>query len=533
MTEKNAIFLTQSSSLEMFYHLMLSMGECMDFDKIGFYVTDSDFYGRFTRTHPDFESRAFFLLKEWEIVRDSRNVRHDVSLLREYEARIGRPYLWEALVADRRIYWGRKYSYSQDYRPWFDHDRMLAILQVGLQEMDRLFNDVKPDFIVSFQCVTLGDYLSYLFARSRDIPVLNLRPTRIQNYFYAGESVTEPSERLRISYEKFLRDGIEDSWRQKAVAYLEKVRRTNAMYEGVVPPSSKPPDTSSARDRRSPLSGVKKAADLLAREYESRFGRHRDDNHSSSPLGLFIGKKIVNPLRARRMARRFHSLYVKPGELPSLNYAFFPLHTEPEVTLSVYSNAYLNQIEAARLFSHNLPVGMKLLVKEHPWSVGKRPLGYYNKLLEIPNVMLADPAVPSRDLVSHARLITVIAGSIGLEGLMFKRPVVFLGGVPYAFLPAGMLRHAKNPSLVGHEIRDLLENYQYSEQALLSYIAAVMTESVPVDFYSRLLGRKGAYNPGLSDDSDVQSHEREVHMKALAGYLATRLCNDNRVDAVC
>jgi len=311
------------------------------------------------------------------------------------------------------------------------------------------------------------------------------------------------------------------------------VRETNAMYEGVVPPSNKPPNTSSPQEKKSGFSRMKKVAGLVAREYESRFGRRRDDNHSSSPLGLLIGKKIVNPLRAREMARRFRGLYVTSGELPSLNYAFFPLHTEPEVTLSVYSNAYLNQIEAVRLFSHNLPVGMRLLVKEHPWSVGKRPLGYYRKLLEIPNVMLAYPAISSCDLVSHAQLITVIAGSIGFEGLLFKKPVVFLGGVPYGFLPSGMLRHAKDPSQVGQEVHDLLENYCYTEEALLSYVAAVMKESVPVDFYSRLLGRKGAYNPRQLGDPEAQAHERGVHMQALAEYLTKRLCRGSQVDAVC
>ena len=52
------------------------------------------------------------------------------------------------------------------------------------------------------------------------------------------------------------------------------------------------------------------------------------------------------------MAKR----YLRQQDLKNLNYAFFPLHTEPEVTLSVYSKAHLNQIETIRLISHSLPV---------------------------------------------------------------------------------------------------------------------------------------------------------------------------------
>ena len=68
------------------------------------------------------------------------------------------------------------------------------------------------------------------------------------------------------------------------------------------------------------------------------------------------------------------SKYVKNQDLKNINYAFFPLHTEPEVTLLVYSKPYMNQIEAIRLISHNLPIGMKLIVKEHPWNIGKRKI---------------------------------------------------------------------------------------------------------------------------------------------------------------
>jgi len=46
--------------------------------------------------------------------------------------------------------------------------------------MENLFNDLKPDAVVSFQCVTLGDFLGYLFAKALNIKVLNFL---IHNYF--------------------------------------------------------------------------------------------------------------------------------------------------------------------------------------------------------------------------------------------------------------------------------------------------------------------------------------------------------------
>jgi hypothetical protein len=519
----NALFTTQSKGLEMFYDVMQAMNESLPLNKTGFYMADSRFFQEFSRKQPQIESRSFHLLKEWEIVRDSQNIKPDIQLLESYEKKIGRSFLWNALVADRRIYFGRKYAFAQDYHPRFSHERMLSILQLGLTQMERLFDEVQPDFVASFQCVTIGDYLSYLFARARNIPVLNLRPTRIRNLFYAGESILEPSQHLKRIYEKFIKDDIVPELKNDAADHLKVMRGTHAMYEGVAPVSNRPPAVNDPVGDKSILSMAQTVITLLTGEYKYRFGEYKYDNHVSGYIEPMIAKKITRPLRASLMEKKFAKSYVRTNDLPGLNYAFFPLHTEPEVTLSVYSKAYLNQLETARLFSHNLPVGMKLVVKEHPWAIGKRPISYYRKLLEIPNVMLAHPGIESKDLITNANLITVIAGSIGFEGLVFKKPVIVLGRAPFGFLPEGMIRHVTNPERLSMEIKDLLENYEHDENVLISYVAAIIRESVPVDFYTRLLGRKGAYNPDMKGGDRRDDEIRTAHIKRLAEYLEKRV----------
>ena len=200
------------------------MEKTITFNKIGFYATDSRFFDYFRRKCPDIESKSVLMLKEWDIVRESRRINPDISLLKQYENEIGDPFLWNALVADRRIYSEKRHAFAQNYKLKFNHEEMLVILQCGLQRMERFFDSVQPNLAISFQCVTLCEYLSFLFAKARGIPLLSLRPTRINNYIYAGENVFEPSKTFYNAYQYFIENGIERSLKNKVSKYLENRR---------------------------------------------------------------------------------------------------------------------------------------------------------------------------------------------------------------------------------------------------------------------------------------------------------------------
>lgn len=506
----NILFLTQGKTLSVFYDLANQMGEKVHLEKIGLYIADSVFFNQFRRENPEIASGKLELLKEWEIIERSKSISPDLKRLRDYEKEIGDPFLWNALVADRRIFLGEKATLEQDYPSRFDHARMLAILQVGIEEMESLFDRVQPDAVVGFICVTIGEYLAYLLSRSRNIPFLNLRPTRIKNFFFAGESVFEPSKRLEKNYRTLLASGVPASLLQEVRSYLASVRQTHAMYEGVLPPpgSRGVEITEKTSSKRRNL--IRTFKRLIQEYYDYRFGEYRHDNHHRGVVYPMWFHRVKRPARIRWNDLFLKKFYVKGKELNSLNYAFYPLHKEPEVTLLVYGRPYLNQIEVVRNFARSLPSGMKLVVKEHPGSVGYRPLSYYKKLLAIPNVMLAPPEMTSRELIQNAQLITIIGGSVGLEGLIMQKPVLHLGNVPFSFLPDTMIRKVKDLERLGWEVQDILQNHKHDEDALVAYIAAVMNGSVPVDFYSILLGRKAVYRPGENVENIDSQYQLQI-----------------------
>jgi hypothetical protein len=511
----NVLFLTQGRTLALFHQLSLSLASAGETQRSGFYVTDSKNFDVYRKHRPGIESPDIEILKEWEITSAARKRGVDQTLLNRMERDLGDPTLWNAIVADRRLMYGPRAAREQHYRPRFSYAQLLSIIQVGVEEVEKLFDRLKPDLVIGFICVTFGEYIAYLVARRRGITFLNLRPTRIRNFFYAGESVQEPSADLHKTYEQFLAGEIPAALRREAETILRAVRDDHAMYEGVVPVAD-PAGPAKPRGRSVFNVRIPNAFRLIGDVWNYNFGRYRDDIHYQGRLSPFWFRTVKRPLRLRRVDAALARRYLKdPGALSSFEYAFFPLHKEPEVTLLVYGRNFLNQIEAVRNVARSLPLGMKLVVKEHPSAVGYHTLKYYQKLLDIPNVVLAAPHLTSKEIVTHARLVAIIGGSIGLEALMRRVPVIALGRVPFSCLPATMFRTNHDGDRLAQDIRDLLTTAAHDEIALTSYIAAVVGSSVPVDFYSVLIGRTGVYRPQNSEPYEAQ-------IQRLARYVAER-----------
>ncbi len=516
------LFCTQSESLQLFHALRDSLGAQLPIERAGFTVADSLAYGRWLLSRPGFESEGHLLVKEWEVT-SARSHRPDLAKLADYERQLGAEAgLFGAIVADRRLFMGPDCTYSQDYRRRFTDEQLLSILQRGLEEMERLFDALQPDVMVSFICVTMLDYLAYLFAKARGVRVLNLRPTRVGDRISLSSRLNDPSPELAASYERILAEGHPEYW-ETSRAYIQRVREQHGRYEGVVRPSDRPAlKANTAKLGR--LGGVASAV----RSYLAyRRSVASKDNHVPDPLRTMWFAAVRNPRRARAAQGLLAARYVKAEHLPAVRYAFFPLHTEPEVSLLVYGRPYVNQIEIIRMLAMSLPVDMVLVVKEHPWMVGKRTLGAYRKMLNIPRVRLADPSMEARTLIQQADLVAVVTGSVALEAAMLGKPVITFGDCPYNLLPSSMVRRCDDPRRLQSIVRESLSEQAVDDRALQAYVAAVFDTSASVNLYSVLLGKKnvhaeraGAYAEEIAKLSALVVQELAVPVVSTAPQAA-------------
>lgn len=481
------LFATQSTSLRLFDGLRAALSHKIEVERVGFIVADSMFYRQWLREVPDFETAGHYIVKEWDVTA-RRHAKPDRDLLARYERQLGCDEgVFSAIVADRRLFMGPDCAYTQDYRRRFGDDELLCILQEGLIAIERLFDVVKPDAVVGFLCVTFLEYLTYAFARARGVRVLNLRPTRIADRVIFGSSINDPAPEFLHAYHRVVVDGSPEM--DQACQYIRRVRAEHGRYEGVVPPSATPALV--VNPRREPTGTA--AVRVIRSYYHYRRSESRTDNHVPDPLRSLMFAALINPARAWLTAKRMSANYVTNEELRQIRYVFYPLHTEPEVSLLVYGRPFLNQIEVIRQLAISLPIDMQLVVKEHPWMVGKRSQSFYRKLLNIPRVRLARPDAQARDLVRSASLVAVITGSVALEAVILQKPAITFGDCPFNALPPTMVRRCADLRALPAVVASLLDEHKHDEAALAAYVATVFEMSASINLYSVLLEKKGVY----------------------------------------
>ncbi|WP_300718616.1 hypothetical protein [Helicobacter sp. UBA3407] len=167
-----------------------------------------------------------------------------------------------------------------------------------------------------------------------------------------------------------------------------------------------------------------------------------------------LNHKIKKPIvRCSRVDVFYGSLYVKKllkfYEQLSVeinltqdrqNFIYYSLNLEPEAI--IMPRAVLNsQIFIIKMLAYALPKGYKLYVKEHPAqffiyerhnilfsniSYFRTPL-FYQQLKQIPNVEIISIKTPSSELIKHAKGVAFLAGSVGIEAVLLKKPLLNFG----------------------------------------------------------------------------------------------------------
>jgi hypothetical protein len=483
------VFATQSTGVNLFWHLYSALGAMGALGECGFFVTNRHEFSVFEQSEPGFREASLDVLKEWDLLDQAAAVAHpDLAAIHEWERSLGDASLWNALIVDRRMGFPLKAQFQQCYKPAYDHETLLKILAVAMQEIAAQLDRVRPHAVLGLNAVTVYDYLYYLMARQRGIPYMQLKLTRVHNYVSWFTNPFELSHHIVEVFSRYLTTsdvGCEDAEAlEEAREFLAAAKGEHLVYEGAINrPDAKPAKRFSSSGR---LNRIRAWAIRFAQAL-----RARDPHYPTLAYSLFQ-VRVMRPLRRRLLRFRFDIEDVKTFTVANAGrYAIYPLNTEPEVALLAFGRPYRNQIETVRNLAAALPVGWKLVVKEHPNACGYRSTAYYRKLKQIPNVLLAGPIADTGSLIEQSGLVALVYGTIGLEAIIKQKPLLIFCEAPYGVFPPNMVCLSEQPWRLGHDIRRLLDEYRYDEAQVLAYVAAHIRTGIRVNLFTGLLGKSG------------------------------------------
>ncbi len=497
----------QGNSLRIFLRLLDLLETKHTLEEIGIYVSDSMSYGTISDERLTAENVS--ILTEWDVFQQAKTISPNWEKIRQYEDDIGDPVFWNVLLSDRRVFFGRKCKMTQDYPSRFSYDQMGSILDALLDNVSQFFEKTNPDLVVSFGTSNVGDYLFYLYAKSKSIPFLQLKATKISNRVSLNDDIVGLSSHINTLYQGKVT--FAENVTSEAKQYIDQVQKTGVQYEGAILQKEKV-------DVVKIFTSIAKG--IYADIRRLRNPVYRADNHLEIYSLLQLHEKVINPLRFKYQSLMLKNKVLEYEELDNIgDFVFYPLHFEPEVSMQVVGRPYQNQIELIRNISLSLPAGMKIVIKEHPRSKGFRSLGYYKKLLSIPNVYLTDYRTSTNLVAKKSSLVAVISGSTGLEAAIIGRPVITFGKPVYNVLSDNMVKHIVDLNQLGQNIKELLKDYKHDMADIERYIASTITGSAPVDLYTALLKKENRYSGGAEEGKNKEDNE----YKALADYFDLRI----------
>jgi hypothetical protein len=362
---------------------------------------ESEFYGVVGRelerrghevTHVTVSRQAARLLREQGM--DARCL-HDVA------AELGEPVSLDDEV--RRIESVYAIPHLRDVyrndRPCAERSETWCIRRTvaHFRALERVFDDVRPDVVLPEVGNETIRVAAHLIALSRGDPVLfilhTIFPSPLRVYQDTLHAPIAPLDELR---ELTPEEAAEvEAFRTEFTAMAEPIRE----------------------HRRVPVEArrLKVFAGHLRRK-----ATEDGDNDYLRPWQL-LRQNVSDWLRARA-ARPFYDRLD-----PDRPFVYFPLHVTDDYKIQRIIPHCADQASLVEQLADALPTGHDLVLKEHPMSLGRNSTALLRRLRRRPNTRLVNPYTNTHELIERSEAVAVISSTVGLEALLYDKPVLTLG----------------------------------------------------------------------------------------------------------
>jgi hypothetical protein len=199
-----------------------------------------------------------------------------------------------------------------------------------------------------------------------------------------------------------------------------------------------------------------------------------------------IFKLILQRLHKFKQKFKYQSIVTKNKGLlkenDKLNYFIFPLQFHPESATILLGKWFHNQVEILKIISRILPVDVKILVKEHPHSIGRRPAGFYEEISKLHNIVIINSNYPVNELINKSLGVITISSTMGLEAILKNKPVILFGDIHYGVLSEVI--KATDLRKIEHYINEALNFKGYKENQKWAFLKTIFDRTMTMASFS-------------------------------------------------
>jgi len=357
-----------------------------------------------------FENQSLVNFKKiWFFHDHIKKTKHELDLnyLHDFEQK-NQINLWK-LVLNERFF----YKHNRFYK--FNKEEILQILEQELKFFESILDEVKPDYLLTYDPPFHHQKLLLDLCRVRNIQVLSICGTGIENkIILAADGSTFDLDPKSIDQHSCKPENVDLSQKKSYDLVVKKYLQNREI-------------------------GIFDKLKAL-KDYLFDF-----DSELINSNFMYYGKNKFNVIKdsfnlelKRRKNFNFLQKYSTLNPNLKIPFIYFPMNVDEEMNILHYAPFYTNQIEVIRYVAKSIPINYMLYVKEHIASKlrGWQDPSYYKKILEIPNVVLVNPLFDNNILLKNSKLVTAIRGTTPLKAIKYGKASVVFGNQSFEILPS-------------------------------------------------------------------------------------------------
>ena len=375
------------------------------------------------------------------------NQKPDLEYLKSIEKKYG-INLWLIAFNDRI------FNHMNEFYD-FSTNQIFSILEQECKFYEKILNEIKPDFMLMPPTHQQHNHIFYEMCRAKGIHVLIGSQTRLGMRILLSDKM-DPMYPLPSlsSFEKG--ELIVDP-----IKYLETTNNSqvNKIFNNVFLSSKKKFGKAAWNFLLTENSNIK--------THYSYYGRNKIK---------VLDKRVSLELKSKRR-ESFMNKNLKNKVQTKSPFIYYPLHQEIERALLLGAPFYLNQFELIKNIAKSLPIGYKLIVKDHPLMRlrGWRSISEMKKIMKIQSVELLHPKSNSFELIKKSNLVFTINGSASIEAAIYQKPSIILADTGPFQLPSMYKVNSFNELPIA--IRTCLDK-KVKRDDVIRYINAIEKNSI-------------------------------------------------------